>query len=114
MRQAKSRKNFATGTANHHATFSSLFNSVRDYFERQKYFKVPNGTAEEYISGTVKSNYAEDGAYFQKWRNIYQNVSVSPVIRYSGYFITLVVAAACLYALYAMVRNSNLRKKKIS
>ena len=106
MRQAKVRKNFATGTAHGHATFGSLFDSVRDYFERQRDFKIPNSDASGYVEATVKSNYAEDPKYRQKWLNIYNNVAVPVVVRYSHYFVTLVALAGCVYALVLIYRAS--------
>lgn len=96
MRQAKIRKNYATGTAHGHATFSNLFNSIRDYFERQKNFKIPNIGTAGYVAATVKSNYAEDKKYAQKWLSIFNTVSVNPVVRYSHYFVVIICFVLCL------------------
>ncbi|TPN88837.1 glucosaminidase domain-containing protein [Aquimarina algicola] len=74
MRQAKVRKNFATGTNRSHATYKNHLDSIRDYFERQKYFNIPDGTTSTYIDATVKSNYAEDSNYKQKWFNLSDTV----------------------------------------
>ena len=69
MRLAKIRDNLATGERHFHATYSSWYNSIRDYFKRQKYFSVPNLAGNGYISKTVSTGYAEDPSYEAKWRN---------------------------------------------
>lgn len=107
MRQAQVRKNYATGTAHAHATFSSLFNSVRDYFERQKYFKVANVGGSGYVESTVKSNYAEDREYSKKWLNIYNNVPVPVIVRYSNYIIGLVALVVAIYCFVAVFNLQN-------
>lgn len=67
MRQAKVRKNYATGTNRAHATFKNHFNSIRDYFERQKNFRIDNTNDTRFVETTVNSNYAEDANYKSKW-----------------------------------------------
>jgi hypothetical protein len=67
MRQAKVRKNFATGTNRGHATYKNLYDSVRDYFERQKNFRISSGNDAAFVDSTVSSNYAEDRKYKEKW-----------------------------------------------
>ncbi len=67
MRQPKVRKNYATGSNLGHATFKNHNDSIRDYFERQRNFKIGNINDEAYIEATVKSNYAEDKRYKEKW-----------------------------------------------
>ena len=68
MRQAKKRKNLATGENRHHATYRSHKDSIRDYFLRQKDFGIPNtSNIDEYVRSTVYSGYAEDEMYLPKW-----------------------------------------------
>lgn len=74
MRQAKIRKNYATGTNRNHAIYKNLFDSVRDYFERQKNFRISNTNDSEFIASTVKSNYATDKKYKEKWLAVRQGV----------------------------------------
>ena len=74
MRQAKKRKNFATGENLLHATYGNIKDSVRDYFLRQKDFRIPNSDISEYVDATVKSGYAEDPLYLSKWLNIINKI----------------------------------------
>lgn len=78
MRQAKRRKNFATGTNRNHATFKTHFDSIRDYFERQKNFRVNNTSDALFVETTLSTNYAEDTNYKQKWLATNSSL-VSPV-----------------------------------
>lgn len=74
MREASVRKSFASGTARGHATYKNIFNSVRDYYERQKYFKIDQGNDSGFINTTLSSNYAEDPQYKEKWLQTIQAV----------------------------------------
>lgn len=74
MREPSVRKTYATGTARNHATFKNLFDSVRDYFLRQKDFSIDSGTDTGFIDSTVSSNYAEDRQYKEKWLKIIDGV----------------------------------------
>lgn len=74
MRQAKVRKNYATGTKSGHATFKTHNDSIRDYFERQKNFRISAVNDEEFILSTVNSNYAEDKNYLSKWTNLIKTI----------------------------------------
>lgn len=109
MRQAKVRKNYATGTARGHATFKNLFDSVRDYFERQKNFKIDNRSNEGFINTTVESNYAEDKQYKEKWLVMIQTVKkpFSMVLILALFFFLLVGVL-----LLVRVQKSNKRIKK--
>lgn len=74
MRQAKKRKNLATGELHSHATYRGYKDSIRDYFLRQKNFGIPNVGESEYIERTVNSNYAEDRLYWSKWLNVIRTI----------------------------------------
>ncbi len=104
MRQAKIRKNYATGTNLGHATFSSLFNSVRDYFERQKNFRIDKTSDAKYINSTVNSNYAEDKLYKQKWENTFNTIQISPVIQNSNKIIGFLIIAFLVYMAFLLFR----------
>lgn len=72
MKQPQVRKTTATGNNRGHATYSTVFHSVYDYFLRQIEFKIKGRDVQEYVENTVKSNYAEDKSYSQKWLNIFE------------------------------------------
>ncbi len=96
MRQAKVRKNTATGTNRNHATYKNHRSSIIDYFLRQSNFKIPNVNDTDFMLKTVGSNYAEDKNYLSKWTTIYKN-TVTPlalkVLMYGGlFFLVLIVS----------------------
>lgn len=75
MRHPKIRKNYSQGTKHNHAYYSSYFDSIRDYFIRQKVFSISNtSSVKTYVNETVNSNYAEDSGYAFKWLNIYNRI----------------------------------------
>lgn len=64
------RKTYGQGTKRGHAYYKSHWDSIRDYFERQKYFKVDSSNDEAFIETTFTSGYAEDRAYVKAWKNM--------------------------------------------
>lgn len=66
------KRMYDTGTNRGHAVFNSRLDSIRDYFERQKQFKINYRNPTQYVADTVKSGYAEDTDYLQKWLIIYE------------------------------------------
>lgn len=70
MRHPSKRKTFSQGSNLGHAVFKNHLSSVRDYFERQKEFNIPNSEDSGYMLKTVNSNYAEDPNYLTKWQNV--------------------------------------------
>ncbi len=111
MRAAKVRKNFANGSNYGHAVFSSYFDSVRDYYERQKYFGVSARSNEYFIDSTIKSNYAEDTKYAEKWFVMWEHNKIPKYIRYSHHALFLVLVLGILYGLYTF-RGSNPSQRK--
>jgi len=91
MRKPSIRANSVNGENNGHATFSSLYNSVRDYFQRQNYFEISNQNNDLFMASTVNSNYAEDKAYLQKWSNVRRNLRLPIYIKYSHWVVYLLV-----------------------
>lgn len=93
MRQPSKRKTKAIGTNKNHAIFKNHYESVVDYFLRQKYFNIPNSTDTIYMGQTLKSNYAEDKNYLPKWQLHIKNMK-KPVlltfITYGGLFFLLI------------------------
>ena len=112
MRQAKIRKNFATGTSLGHATFSSLFNSVRDYFERQKNFRIDSTNDSKFMVSTVNSNYAEDKLYLQKWQKTVDTIKISPVIQNSNKIIGFLIILFALYLIHTIYQAYISKKTK--
>lgn len=98
MREAKVRKTYNTGSNLKHATYKSHLDSIRDYFERQKYFGIPDEKDAAYIRATVKSNYAEDEKYAEKWEAIAERIKM-PVnnLFLIGTLFFLVLIAVILY-----------------
>lgn len=75
MKIAYKRKSYATGSCRGHAEYKSIFNSIEDYAEFQKwslniyeskYGKLDN--EEAYVTFLRRVGYAEDEAYSQKLR----------------------------------------------
>ena len=99
MRQPKKRKTFAIGSNLGHATFKNHWDSIRDYFERQKEFSIPDSVDNEYMQHTVNSNYAEDNQYIQKWRNINDNIILptNNLFIYAGLFFLVLLASVFLF-----------------
>jgi hypothetical protein len=95
MREPKVRKTRAIGSNKSHAVFKNHCESIIDYFLRQKYFNIPNSTDSLYMLNTVKSNYAEDKKYLQKWNFLTTNTKFPKVlyaILYGGLFFLLTIS----------------------
>lgn len=88
MRQPSKRKTFATGSHLNHATFKNHFDSVRDYFEHRKYFKIPNTSDQAFIDVTVRKGYAEDQNYKKKWIKIFNTIK-PPAAKLPTYAVIL-------------------------
>lgn len=94
MKLAKKRNTVASGEESGHATYPTILHSVYDYFLRQRNFNIKGRDAEEYVSNTVKSKYAEDKEYAKKWLNVYyQHVTnekrVFLIVGFGLFLITL-------------------------
>lgn len=70
MRHPSIRPTRSQGSRHAHAIFKNHYDSVYDYFLRQKNFNIPNVEDSSYIINTVASGYAEDPAYSTKWLNV--------------------------------------------
>ena len=70
MRHPSRRKTYSQGTKRAHAYFKTHWDSIRDYFERQKNFSISSEDDQSFMSSTVASNYAEDPNYLQKWQRL--------------------------------------------
>ncbi|OUS02881.1 hypothetical protein A9Q86_02200 [Flavobacteriales bacterium 33_180_T64] len=76
MRHPSKRKTYSQGSNLGHAVFKNHFNSVRDYFERQKEFNISNTNDTAYVLETVASNYATDPNYSTKWEAIANKIKM--------------------------------------
>lgn len=107
------RKNYVTGKNRGHATFKSLFDSVRDYFLRQQNFRIPSTSDEEYMIRTNNSGYAEDMSYYNKWKSVLAGVK-APFPKWLG--IILILIGILLFAyiidgvLHGWNRNNNAKR----
>jgi len=98
MRHPSKRKTYSKGSSLGHAVFESHYDSIRDYFERQKYFSITDTTDTDYMAQTVASNYAEDVNYLPKWKNVYSKIKmpVSNLWLYLGIFFLVLIALIML------------------
>lgn len=94
MRLPSVRKTYATGSNLNHATYKNHFDSVRDYFERQKYFRISNTDDTDFQIQTISSNYAEDTEYLIKWNTVNSTIKM-PVTNFwifaSLFFLVLII-----------------------
>lgn len=93
MRKAKIRKSPALGERNGSAYYRSDFDSIRDYFSRQKNFRINSESDELFLSSTVNSGYAEDPNYKTKWETTFRTL-VKPFDFFkvlTGFFVSLFV-----------------------
>ena len=111
MRQAKVRKNFATGTNRAHATFKNHLNSVRDYFERQKNFRIANTDDSRFVETTVNSNYAEDQNYKSKWIATVNSLKSPVDVKRIGllFFSLIFILILARYLFRRLLNGSNTR-----
>jgi flagellum-specific peptidoglycan hydrolase FlgJ len=112
MRKPSKRKTFATGSQNGHAVFKSHWDSIRDYFERQKNFRINSVGDEEYMISTVASGYAEDKNYLSKWKNL--NISVkSPVdnLYFAFIFFFFFISVLIWFGTISNNKNNNSKFK---
>lgn len=113
MRKPTRRKNFVSGENRGHAVFKSLFNSVRDYFLRQKEFNIPKVDNDAFIKKTVASGYAEDPEYFFRWTGQY-NVLKVPVPKYLGKILTYALWAILIYFVYSAIKKQSSESRSFS
>jgi flagellum-specific peptidoglycan hydrolase FlgJ len=74
LRLPRRRPTVAVGEYAGHARFSSVADSARDYWERQRAFGIPNtGNPAEYVAATVASGYATATNYGAAWLNVYRD-----------------------------------------
>lgn len=97
MKQAKRRKNTATGTNRYHATYDSLMSSIYDYFLRQKDFNIVYKNNSQYVDELIRTKYAEDPHYRLKLFAVLAKVKIQPVIKF-------LLTPALLYILYKLVK----------
>ena len=109
MRLPKKRQTFATGSNLNHATFKSHFDSVRDYFKRQKNFRIPNVSDEQYMTLTQKSGYAEDKNYIRKWKHISKTVNPPINITFLLVFFLVIIF---IKLLISSVNSNKIKQKK--
>jgi len=78
MRPANVRPQPRIGVDNGYAVYATLKDSVRDYFDRQRAFHIPNtNDPAEYIAATVASGYATAPTYAERWAAILANVDAT-------------------------------------
>ena len=74
------------GTERGHAFYKNKFDSIRDYFIRQKNgFNIQAFNSDEYIENTILSNYAEDVNYRDKWVDLFK--ALNPFYKYISYIL---------------------------
>lgn len=76
MMHPTQRPNTSDGaTSSGFATYSDLFQSVQDYFLRQRYFNIPNtSNVQQYMDATRQSDYFTQPDYLDRWMAVYQDV----------------------------------------
>lgn len=99
MRLPKKRETYATGSNLNHATFKNHYDSIRDYFKRQKSFRIPNVSDSQYMTLTQQSGYAEDKKYIEKWKNVTKTVKIPLNISTLMLFFLVVVVIRILMSL---------------
>lgn len=109
------RKNYVTGKNRGHATYKSLFDSVRDYFLRQKNFRIPSTSNFDFMMSTNDSGYAEDGSYYRKWKNILDTLE-PPMPNWVKYILMAIGVFLAWYILDAIMHswNRNTDQKKFN
>ena len=76
MKKAMFRQNTALGEARGHAFYSSDYQSIRDYFLRQKDYNLLGISSDfVYMQRTCESGYAEDYRYREKWIKILNKIA---------------------------------------
>lgn len=106
------RKTFAVSNNRGHAVFESYFNCIRDYFERQKYFKISNQNDTEFIRTTVASGYAEDPQYRQKWEAIFKTVKKPISGMHLGFLFFFLLVSISLMARSNKSNTNKIKFKK--
>lgn len=94
MRHPSKRKTFSKGSNLGHAVFKNHWDSIRDYFERCKNFKLTNGSDSLFMVETVKSRYAEDKDYLKKWERIYGSIKlpINNTFLFIGVFFLVLIS----------------------
>lgn len=104
MKLPKIRKTTANGSKSGHATYSSHYNSIYDYFLRQESFNITYKNLHDYVEQTFSSNYAEDKLYRSKWLAHYFSLGY---IRY----ITYIFIPTIILVFYYFVNDEEFEKK---
>ncbi len=97
MKLPRIRQTTANGSERGHATYSSYFNSIYDYFLRQEAFNINFSNTTQYVEKTFSTGYAEDKAYREKWLAHYFGLGIS---RYLGYIFIPSLLLIAFYFLY--------------
>jgi flagellum-specific peptidoglycan hydrolase FlgJ len=76
LKVPRQRPTFAIGENRGHAVFADHRDCIEDYFERQRYFDIPNTrNVHEYVNATVRSGYAEADNYAAAWMSRYDQLT---------------------------------------
>ena len=105
MRQPSKRKTLATGSNLKHATFKNHFDSIQDYFLRQKDFQIKDAYNVEYAHSLQNHRlpYAEDPKYIEKWLNVYKT------IKYPFNFIYFNIALVLIFSVLIFPKFSTFK-----
>jgi hypothetical protein len=95
MKKPYKRSTTVKGENRGHATYSSGWSSIYDYFLRQQYFHIDYLSVKQYIERTKQSNYAEDPNYDKHWQVHYDALGV--FARVIPYMLIPVVVLVTLY-----------------
>ena len=107
MKRATVRETTNVGENRGHAMYTSIKDSIIDYYLRQTYshfdIKAQMFNSEQYMEDTFNSNYAEDSQYISKWRNHYKKILSKNL--YLGLIFILVPFSLIIYFIYKAVKS---------
>lgn len=89
-------RSYHRGSSRGHALYDSKYDSIKDYFERQKQFKINYNDVHQYIISTVNSGYAEDKTYNKRWFDTYKKFKY---FTYIGNLLTPAIVLLCYFLL---------------
>lgn len=110
MRQAKIRKNYATGSQYGFATFKSHFDSIRDYFLRQKNYKIDSRSDEGYMKSTFDSGYAVEKDYLIVWKNVVNTVKMPVSSLYYFFLFFFLLMSVLVWSGITTINNNKKTK----